>query len=221
LRRVLNRPLVGLYPILDSRLLPLGELPNVARILQQSGVQQIQLRMKKNSDADRLRVQDAVATALEGSGTLVVVNDRADLARMLHQEAPDGVRVGLHLGQDDMDPARARDLLGDEIHISWSTHSLKQVEASAGLPLDGIAYGPVFGTKSKDDPEPAVGIDALRRASAESPWPVTAIGGIDAQSLASCLEAGASSVAVIGALFAPWDASEFRQRLDLFKGGFV
>ena len=219
MRRIVNAALSGLYPILDSRLVPKDQMAPAARILAQCGVEQLQLRMKRDSDADRLRVQDAVSMALEGTGTLLVINDRSDLARMLSREAPPGVRVGLHLGQDDMDPRRARDIVGDGIHMSWSTHTLEQVEASAGLPLDGLAYGPVFDTANKENPDATVGVAGLTRAASAAPWPLTAIGGIDAGTVALCMDAGAASVAVIGALFGAFAMDDLQRRTAMMLSG--
>lgn len=221
MRRIPNRAQAGLYPILDSRLVPVGDMADVALVLRHHGVQQLQIRMKRSSDALRLRAQDAVAGALENSGMLIVINDRPDLALMLQREAPSGVRVGLHLGQGDVHPARARDRVGDGIHISWSTHDLAQVESSGELPLDGIAYGPVFATSSKENPDPAVGLTGLRDAVAVSPWPVTAIGGVGPSTLGECVEAGAASVAVIGALFSTEHVGDLATRVARLQGGFV
>ena len=210
--RTANMPLRGLYPLLDSGHIPLDMMAATARVLVDCGVSQLQLRLKTQSDAERLRVQDSVAGALDGRDVLIVINDRADLARMLEREAPPGVRAGLHLGQADMDPRRARDIVGDAVHVSWSTHTLDQVEASRALPLDGVAFGPVFETASKEQAEAAVGLSGLRKAVTTSPWPLTAIGGIDAGSIGECRDAGASSVAVIGALFHPYDLEAIEGR---------
>ena len=108
----------GLYPILDGGLLKTEEMPEAARRCASSGVKQVQVRLKNLPDSVRVQTHDAVAEALEGTDALVVVNDRADLAKILLDREVDGVRVGLHLGQDDLCPRRARDLVGlSLIHI--------------------------------------------------------------------------------------------------------
>ena len=212
--RTLQAPLSGLYPILDGSLIPLPELAAAARVLCSSGVEQVQLRLKDKSDRDRLEAQREVALALEGSSACLVINDRPDLAKILREEAPPGVRVALHLGQGDLDPEEARGMVGDDVHISLSTHTLSQVEASAALPLDGIAFGPVFPTSSKEEPDPCVGLDGLAEACRLSALPVTAIGGISKDSVALCRSAGASSFAVIGALLSPWNPGTLQARAE-------
>ena len=212
--RTLQAPLSGLYPILDGSIVPLPELAAAAETLVACGVEQLQLRLKNQPDRERLEAQRAVAVALEGTSACLVINDRPDLAKILRDESPPSVRVALHLGQDDLDPREARMIVGDDVHISLSTHTALQVEASAAPPLDGIAYGPVFPTLSKEQPDPCVGLDGLAQACRLSALPVTAIGGIDQGTVSLCRSRGASSVAVIGALLSPWSAAELQARAD-------
>lgn len=210
----------GLYPILDGGLLKSEEMPEAARRCASIGVKQVQVRLKNLPDSVRVQTHDAVAEALEGTDALVVVNDRADLAKILLDREVGGVRVGLHLGQDDLCPRRARDLVGDGVHISWSTHHLAQVSSSADLPLNGIAFGPVFATQTKSNPDPVVGLERLAKVVSETQWPVTAIGGITPQRAAECRTAGAQSVAAIGALFGAGWRCELEDRLRVFMGSF-
>ena len=86
--------------------------------------------------------EDVVARA-RAAGAIVIVNDRADIARL---SAADGV----HVGQEDLEPAAARHILGGSAIIGISTHSPDQVRAASRLPVDYIAVGPVFGTSTKD-----------------------------------------------------------------------
>jgi thiamine-phosphate pyrophosphorylase len=109
--------------------------------------------------------------------------------------------AGVHVGQDDVSPADARALLGDRAMIGYSTHTVAQVEAALPLPVDYIAVGPVFGTRSKDTGYDAVGLElvatAVRLAGGR---PVVAIGGVTLENAASVMAAGASAVAVISDL---------------------
>jgi len=82
---------------------------------------------------------EAVVERARDAGAVVIVNDRADIARFAHAD-------GVHLGQDDLPPAMARQLLGGEAIVGYSTHTLEQVRAAARLPVDYIAIGPIFGT---------------------------------------------------------------------------
>ena len=109
-------------------------------------------------------------------------------------------------------------MLGPDAHIAWSTHTLEQVSASRDLPLDAIAYGPVFPTSSKSAAGAAVGIEGLKQAVASAAHPVIAIGGLDARRAAACIAAGAASTAVISALFEPWRGPGLVSRLLAFRG---
>jgi thiamine-phosphate pyrophosphorylase len=211
-----HQVMVGLYPVLDSQLLPVSDFAAAARVAVDGGCRQVQLRMKSMSDRDRLEAQRSVMAALAGRGALLVINDRADLARVLMIEAPEGVAMGLHLGQDDLPPGQARELLGPSVHIALSTHSLAQVEASEREPVDAIAYGPVFSTASKKTLEAEVGLDGLARAVAASSRPVIAIGGLDPSRARACLQCGASAAAVISDLFRPGSTAALPGRIAAY-----
>jgi thiamine-phosphate pyrophosphorylase len=106
---------------------------------------------------------------------------------------------GVHLGQDDLRPDGARVLLPSPALIGWSTHNDAQVRNALTMPIDYLAIGPVFDTRSKWRPDPVVGLDGVRRAAAMADGrPIVAIGGITIETAAAVLAAGASSVALIG-----------------------
>jgi thiamine-phosphate pyrophosphorylase len=124
----------------------------------------------------------------------VIVNDRPDLALM-------STAAGVHLGQEDLPPAKVRSLLGPAAVIGFSTHTNEQVEKASAEPVSYIAIGPVFGTRSKDPGYPALGLARVTEAADRSNGlPVVAIGGITLDTAASVWAAGASSVAVISDL---------------------
>jgi thiamine-phosphate pyrophosphorylase len=125
---------------------------------------------------------------------LLILNDRADLALL--------AGWGVHVGHEDLAPGDARKVLGTGQVIGVSTHNEAQVrEADAGA-VDYVAIGPVFATTSKADTEPVVGLEGVRRARALTRKPLVAIGGITRENARSVIDAGADSVAVIGALLA-------------------
>src|SRR4029453_7106822 len=127
---------------------------------------------------------------------------------------------GVHIGQDDMPPEAARSLLGKEFIIGFSTHSVEQARQAVKLPVDYLAIGPIFPTKTKSDHEPTVGLAGLndvRRAVGD--FPIVAIGGITLATAPDVIDAGASTVAMIGALLSPSDlttklVSDLLQTLD-------
>ena len=157
----------------------------------------IQLREKHLSPREFYAEAEEALRVARPRGVRLIVNDRADIALALGAD-------GVHLGQDDMPPEAARSLLGEEVVIGFSTHSVEQAIAAARLPVDYIAIGPVFATGSKENPDPVVGLEGLRRVrEAVGAFPVVAIGGVTRENAPSVLAAGADSVAVISALINP------------------
>ncbi len=120
-----------------------------------------------------------------------VVNDRVDIAVLAEAD-------GLHLGQDDLPVSEARKLF--EGPIGLSTHDLEQARAAHREGADLIGFGPVFATRSKDRPDPVVGLEGLEAVCAELPLPVVAIGGLTPERAAQARAAGAPLVAAIGAV---------------------
>jgi thiamine-phosphate pyrophosphorylase len=140
-----------------------------------------------------------------------MVNDRADVARATDAD-------GVHLGQDDLPVEMARRVLAPDKWIGCSTHSVGQVVEADRSTADYIAFGPIFLTASKENPDPVVGLEGLREARRATGKPLVAIGGITLQNARELLAAGADSVAVIGDLLNAPDirarAREFLSRLS-------
>lgn len=137
------------------------------------------------------------------AGATVIVNDRADIAKLAGAD-------GVHVGQEDLDPADARRILGGFAMIGLSTHSIDQARAASRAPVDYIAVGPVFPTSSKDVASAAVGTSLVSevRAMLDAEGiakPIVAIGGITLERAAGVIRAGAASVAVISDLLATGD----------------
>ena len=126
-------------------------------------------------------------------GAVLIINDRCDLALAVQAD-------GVHLGQDDLPVADARRLLGPEKIIGLSTHTMDQVHEAMTLQPDYIGFGPIFGTSTKTDHDPVVGIAGLRSARALTTLPMFAIGGITAGTVGEIMAAGADGVAVISAI---------------------
>jgi len=183
------------YPVLDTSLAArrgMTVLDAAAAILE-GGARVLQLRHKGFFGRDLFQAAECIARMCERAGAMFVINDRADMARLLG--------AGLHLGQDDLAPADARKVVGSDLVIGFSTHNESQLRAASGEPVDYVALGPIFTTGSKANPDPVLGVDELRRLRPISKRAVVAIGGITRANARQVLAAGADSVAVIGDLF--------------------
>jgi len=171
----------------------------VARAACAGGAAVVQLRAKHATDAETLRWAEAIRPLTRDAGVLFLVNDRFDLA--LAAEAD-----GVHLGQTDLPPGRLPQAARERLLVGRSTHTEAQAHAARDEPVDYVAFGPVFGTRSKDSPYEARGLELLARAAAlAAPLPLVAIGGIDAGNAARVAGAGAAGVAVLSAVVAAAD----------------
>jgi len=194
------------YPILDTETaVRRGIDPlTAAKQILEAGARVLQFRHKGLFSRDVFDQARQIAAICRGADALFVINDRADVARLLD--------AALHLGQDDLSPTDARRVLGDGPLIGFSTHNESQLRAAADEPADYLAFGPIFGTASKANPDPVVGLDELRRLRGLTDRPLVAIGGITRTNARSVIDAGADSVAVIGDLF-PEDG-DIRSRVE-------
>jgi thiamine-phosphate pyrophosphorylase len=199
-----------LYPITDARLSGLSHAAQVERLCE-GGATLVQLREKHMSPREFYREAAEALRVAREMGARLVINDRADIALALGAD-------GVHLGQDDLRPDAARALLGDAAVVGFSTHDLRQAAEAARMPLSYIAFGPVFATSSKENPDRVVGLEGLRRARevVGARIPLVAIGGITRENARSVLEAGADSLAVISALVAAGDPSSITLRTREF-----
>ena len=141
------------YPITDRRLSGLSHAEQVRR-LAAAGATLIQLREKHLPAGEFYKEAVKAVAAARKAGVILLINDRVDIAKMAGAD-------GVHLGQDDLPPAAARELLGPDAIIGLSTHSITEATAAAREPVDYIAFGPIFPTDTKPDTEPVVGLGQL------------------------------------------------------------
>lgn len=164
-----------------------------ARAACTGGAQVVQLRAKHATDRQALEWAREIRELTRQCGALFVLNDRFDLALASEADA-------VHLGQEDLPPQRIPRSARKRLAVGRSTHDLEQARRARDEPVDYVAFGPLFGTLSKDSPYPARGIESLRAVvEILRPKPVVAIGGVDAGNLAEVIRAGAAGVAVISA----------------------
>jgi thiamine-phosphate pyrophosphorylase len=211
------KPAVGrLHVITDETVAPRRSHVELARLAVLGGADTIQFR-EKRSWTTRALVDAAVALrrALDGQDACLVVDDRVDVA------AAAGIPA-VHLGRDDLDVATARRLLGPESLVGGTANSLDEARRVAATGVDYLGVGPVFGTSSKANPAPELGLDGLRAIVRAVGVPVIAIGSVTAERVASVLDAGAHGVAVISAVAGRDDpaaaARELRRAIDAWLG---
>ena len=199
-----------LYAIVDVDALVLGGwevLPFVERCLE-GGARLLQLRAKSLGAGAYAGLARRVLDRA-GTGALVIINDRVDVA--LVTGAP-----GVHVGQEDLDPHAARVQLGPEAVVGVSTHTPEQIAVALSTPASYVAVGPVYATQTKATGYGAVGVGlvAQARAAAGPGRPVVAIGGITIDRVPEVIAAGADAVAVIGGLIGGDPADRVRAYLD-------
>ena len=192
-----------LYAIADAQVLAARgvALGDFARGLRDAGVSLVQYRNKTGSPQEILRAAAILRETFAGSGAKLIMNDRADLAVLT-------TFGGVHVGQDDLSPVDARAIVGAGRIVGVSTHNDAQVRAANDSCADYIAIGPVFATGTKENPDPVVGLEGIRRARTLTNKPRVAIGGILRENARSVIDAGADSVAVISALLSPNETIE-------------
>jgi thiamine-phosphate pyrophosphorylase len=198
-----------LYPILDTAALAERTLsPDaVAEVWLASGAEILQFRHKGNWTREIYQIAQRVADVCREHKALCIVNDRADYALLL--------KAGLHVGQHDLEPADARRVIGQKAVLGFSSHHAGQIKEAAAEPVDYVALGPVFPTLSKANPDPVVGMAALRICRTLVDKPLVAIGGITRENALEALEAGADSLAVIGDLLPePCTMESLQERME-------
>ena len=205
------------------------------------GVDIVQLREKSLPRREIERAAQTLRRLCDTYSALFMVNDDPDLARACDAD-------GVHLGQDDMPPAEAREVLGPDMIIGLSTHTKEQIAAAGDEPGQadrGRRERGVLRTQATEDADmrrpgssssvdyvsvgpiwetptkqgrPAVGLDLIRHAAAHAPHPFFAIGGIDAGNAASVVDAGARRLCVVRAIR---DAGDPTVAAEELRGAFA
>ena len=200
--------IAGLYAIVDRATLERRGIAvrGFAEELRDAGVRLVQYRDKEAGPQEVLRMATEIRAVFAGTGATLILNDRADLAALAGWDC-------VHVGQGDLPVADARKVMGVGKLVGVSTHGEAQLFAADAVGPDYVAIGPVFATSTKLDADPVVGLEGVRMARRLTAKPVVAIGGITRENARSVIEAGADSVAVIGALL-PAERMSTRQRAE-------
>jgi len=200
-----------IYPIFDASFIPATGraefLQNLGEALAQAGVTLLEYRNKTGADAELIADAMILRQALPLGKVKLILDDRADLVEQLGFD-------GVHVDADDATPTEARRLLGPDRIVGTLGGSTAFLPGTLDAPVDYLSIGPVFPTRTKQTPTPPIGIEGIRRMrELAGPGPaLVAIGGITLASAAAAFEAGATVVAIAGALFRqPDPAAEFRK----------
>jgi thiamine-phosphate pyrophosphorylase len=201
-----------IYPILDTESLAARNCPvqRAAEAWIEGGAGILQLRHKGHWNRGLFADARAVADLCRARGVICIIDDRADIAAMLG--------AGLHVGQADLAPADARAVIAAEAVLGFSSHNAEQLCAALTEPVNYVAFGPCFATRSKRNPDPVVGLAELRRCRRLTSKPLVAIGGITRENAPAVFKAGADSIAVIADML-PDDCSgsSLRERMEQWQ----
>jgi thiamine-phosphate pyrophosphorylase len=196
-----------LYLITD-RHLAADEQDYLTRIEQAlaAGVGMLQLREKDLSAADLFRLGQQLRQLTRRYGARLLINDRVDLALAVDAD-------GVHLTESSLPTAIARHLLGPRKLVAVSTHKIGQINRQADTGADFVTFSPIYPTPSKAAYGPPQGVAILKEACQQAVIPVYALGGITAERIIECRQAGAFGVAVISAILTNTHSSEAAQEL--------
>ena len=189
----LNRRDLRLYLVTDPGLCPGPALRDTVLAAVRGGVSFVQLRDKEASTAQRVEAARALKDALSGTGVPLVINDDIDAAIEADVD-------GLHIGQDDLNPAKARARLGPEKILGLSCESVEQVKAADSALVDYLGLGTVFPTATQPDHKDALGLSGMAALARAAQLPSVAIGGLKAAHAAAVIAAGCDGVAVVSAI---------------------
>lgn len=182
-----------LYLVVDEEFYTGTDLLADIKAVLKAGVCFLQWRQKSGSDSYFLKKALEIRALCREFDTPFVVNDRPDIAILVDADI-------LHLGQDDLPIAEARRLVGEQMPIGRSTHSLDQALKAVADGADYLGFGPIYRTPSKRKPDPEVGLLGLKEMLTQVHLPVVAIGGLDEENIAAVAATNVPAIAVIRAI---------------------
>jgi thiamine-phosphate pyrophosphorylase len=199
------------YAVLDDGVRSDLTLAEQARVLARARVGVAQVRCKRAvGRAAWESVREAVGV-LRAAGVVTLVNDRVDWALLAGAD-------GVHLGDEDLPPAEARQLLGPGRIVGVTVRDAAGARAAAAAGASYVGLGPVFATRTKEVPAPVLGLERLREEVRASPLPVVAIGGIGLGTVTAVARAGVHGVAVVSDL---WTGGDPAARVEALQRGFL
>ena len=194
------------YLVTDRSLTRGRPLAQVVEAAVRGGATCVQLREKDLDTDDFLAQAVMLQRLLAPLGIPLVINDNLEVALACGA-------AGVHLGQGDLSPEQARELLPPEVFIGWSVETAADVARSASMPVDYLGVSPVFATPTKTDTKTPWGLAGVRQVRAMTALPLVAIGGIHTGNAGDVLRAGADGLAVVSAICAADDPAAAAREL--------
>jgi thiamine-phosphate pyrophosphorylase len=190
-----------LYGILDLSYIDVVDAGAIARAMIAGGVDIIQLRGKTHGVERLTALAGELHFITSKNNVPLIINDHAEVARWVAVE-------GVHVGQDDISIAEARETAGRNLFVGKSTHSFEQAVVAQKEDADYIGFGPLFATPTKPD-YPPIGLDAIKKVCAKVRVPIFCIGGIKLSNLESVIAAGAQRVVIVSGLLKADDIADY------------
>ncbi|MDE6263149.1 MAG: thiamine phosphate synthase [Muribaculaceae bacterium] len=180
-------------------------IPEQVRLAIEGGCRWIQLRMKDATDAEVAAMAEEIIPLCRETGTILVIDDRVEVVMQTKVH-------GVHLGKNDMDPAKAREYLGPHAIIGCTANTAADILALAALDIDYIGLGPFRFTQTKQNLSPVIGLEGYREIINEvrapgCQLPIVAIGGIEPADVPALLDTGVNGIAISGAIINSADPS--------------
>lgn len=192
--------MLRLYAVTDRAWVGKLTLPQQVEAALKGGATCVQLREKNLADSSVLAEAREISALCKQYRVPFILNDNVALAAQCGAD-------GVHLGQEDMDPAEARRILGPDAIIGVSAHNVAEAKAAVAAGADYLGCGAMFATTTKTNVT-ALPKETLRAICVAVPVPVVAIGGISKQNLLSLAHCGEAGVALVSAIFAAEDIEE-------------
>jgi thiamine-phosphate pyrophosphorylase len=191
---------LGTYLVTDDDRSGSHSTVDVVEAAIAGGVDIVQLREKGRSARDRYELGLELREVTREAGVPLIINDRVDLARAVEAD-------GVHLGDDDVPVAVARECLDDDAIVGRSVSTVEAAREAADAGADYLGVGAIYGTTSKDTApdESRIGLDRVRAIAAAVATPFVGIGGVTPENAGDVVAAGADGVAVISAITAADD----------------
>ena len=190
-----------LYGILDLSYVDIRGARKVIDEMIDGGVDIIQLRAKAQSAAQVAPLAAELHRAMQERGVPLIINDHPEIVRIVPAE-------GVHVGQDDLPIAEAREMAGANCVVGKSTHSVDQAIRAFCEGADYIGFGPIFATPTKPNYSP-IGLDEIRKVHEAVRIPIFCIGGIKLENLPEVIAAGARRVVIVSGLLQAQDIASY------------